>query len=508
MVLEKLKPSVVWEIFETLLTRTPRESKKEAKVRAAIKKWAADQSKAASVPYVTVEDSAGNLLIRVPATRGMESCPPVLLQGHLDMVCETNRPGGFDFQNNPIPVRIDKNAEWVSADGTTLGADNGIGVALALALLADRSKDLAHGPLELLFTVDEETGLTGAFALDMKSLGMKSRMMLNLDSEKMGYITIGSAGGGDLIFTRESPQVDRPGKDRQFVKLTVSGLQGGHSGVDIHLPRASANRIMVRLLSAVSREVRLDLCYWNGGTKHNAITREAEAKFAVPTVESDQAEQLVTADKAALLAYYKNAAGNATPLEPNLKIEWTWSDSSPAFSTEESSRILATANVIPHGPIRFSPDVPGLVETSCNFAIAKTEGPKVVFHLSARSSVDAELEALRNSLVDLGKLGGWNVTKQQAYPGWKPEPMSPFLQFVKSHYESVLQQKVQIEAVHAGLECGIIGARIPGMQMVSIGPTVENAHSPDERLRIADVAIFYRLLKDLLASLPQAVKKR
>ncbi len=500
MVLEKLEPSIVWQIFETLLTRTPRESKREAKIRATIKKWAADQSKAASVPYGTLEDSAGNLLIRVPATRGMESCPPVLLQGHLDMVCETNRPGGFDFQNNPIPVRIDKNAEWVSADGTTLGADNGIGVALALALLADRSKDNVHGPLEILFTVDEETGLTGAFALDMKSFGIKSRMMLNLDSEKMGYITIGSAGGGDLELTKELSQTERLGKDKQFMKLSVSGLQGGHSGVDIHLPRASANKIMARLLSLLSREVGLSLCYWNGGTKHNAITREAEAKFAVSIDKGAQAEQLLTAEKAALLAYYRNTAGNASPLEPNMKIDWTKSDSAPIFSAEESSRILSTASIIPHGPIRFSPDVPGLVETSCNFAIVKTEGPNILFHLSTRSSVDAELEALRNSLVDLAKLGGWSVAKLPAYPGWKPEPKSKFLQFVKSHYESVLQREVTIEAVHAGLECGIVGARIPGMQMVSIGPTVENAHSPDERLHIPDVAIFYKLLKDLLTS--------
>jgi dipeptidase D len=502
MVLEKLEPSIVWNTFETLLTNTPRESKKEAKIRAVVKKWVADQSKAFSIPYGVVEDAAGNLLIRVPATRGMESCPSILLQGHLDMVCETNRPGGFDFQNNPIPVRMDKNAEWVSADGTTLGADNGIGVSLALALLADRSKDNVHGPLEILFTVDEETGLTGAFALDTKSFAIKSRMMLNLDSEKTGYITIGSAGGGDLELIKELPQTERPGKDKQFMKLNVSGLQGGHSGVDIHLPRASANKIMARFLSLLSREVGLSLCYWNGGTKHNAITREAEAKFAVPTEKAAKAEQLLAAEKTALLAYYKNTTGNASPLEPNMKIEWAKSDPAPIFSADDSSRVLSTASIIPHGPIRFSPDVPGLVETSCNFAIAKIEGPKILFHLSTRSSVDAELEALRNSLVDLAKLGGWNVEKPAAYPGWKPEPKSKFLQFVKSHYESVLQREVIIEAVHAGLECGIIGARIPGMQMVSIGPTVENAHSPDERLRIADVAVFYRLLKDLLSSLP------
>ncbi|RDE17153.1 MAG: hypothetical protein C4K47_00335 [Candidatus Thorarchaeota archaeon] len=502
MVLEKLEPSIVWRIFENLLASTPRESKKEAKIRVAIKKWVADQSKAATIPYAVVEDAAGNLLVRVPATHGMESCPPILLQGHLDMVCETNRAGGFDFQNTPIPVRMDKNAEWVSADGTTLGADNGIGVALSLALLADRGKDNVHGPLEILYTVDEETGLTGAFALDPKSFGIRSRMMLNLDSEKMGYITIGSAGGGDIELTKELSQTKRPGKDKQFIRLNVSGLQGGHSGVDIHLPRASANKIVARLLSLVSREVGLGLCYWNGGTKHNAITREAEAKFAVSGEKAVQAEQLLTSEKAALFAYYKNTAGNASPLEPNLKIEWAKSDSAPFFSVEDSSRILSTANAIPHGPIRFSPDVPGLVETSCNFAIAKTEGPKIMFHLSTRSSVDAELEALRSSFVDLAKLGGWSITKLPAYPGWKPEPMSKFLQFVKSHYESVLQREVMIEAIHAGLECGIIGARIPGMQMVSIGPTVQNAHSPEERLHVPDVAIFYRLLKELLTALP------
>jgi dipeptidase D len=502
MVLEKLEPNVVWQIFETLLTRTPRESKKEAKIRTAITRWVADLSKATSVAMTVNEDVAGNILIRVPATHGMEACPPILLQGHMDMVCETSRSGGFDFQNNAISVRIDKDGEWVSANGTTLGADNGIGVALALALIADRSKDMAHGPLELLFTVDEETGLTGAFALDTKSMGIQSRMMINLDSERMGYITIGSAGGGDMLFTKELSLTNRPRKDQHFLTITVSGLQGGHSGMDISLPRANANKVMARLLSLVSREAGLSFCFWNGGSKHNAIARDAEAKFGVPANKAAQVEQLLAGERAALLAYYRSTVAGATPLEPNMKIEWTKSDPGATFAPDESSRIVSTGNAIPCGPLRFSPDVPRLVETSCNFAIVKTEGSKILFHLSTRSSVDAELEALRNSLTDIAMLAGWTVTKQPAYPGWKPLPSSPFLQYVKQHYESVAKQKVEVVAIHAGLECGIIGARIPGIQMVSIGPTVTGAHSPDEKLRIADVAVFYRLLKTLLKSLP------
>ena len=502
MVLEKLEPNVVWQIFETLLTRTPRESKKEAKIRAAITRWVADQSKATSVPMTVNEDTAGNLLIRVPATRGMEACPPILLQGHMDMVCETSRPSGFDFQDNAIPVRIDKDGQWVSADGTTLGADNGIGVALALALIADRGKDVAHGTLELLFTVDEETGLTGAFALDPKSLGIQSKMMINLDSEQMGYITIGSAGGGDMLFTKELPLTDLSRKDHHFLTITVSGLQGGHSGIDINLPRANANKVIARLLSLVSREAGLSLCSWNGGSKHNAIARDAEAKFGIPAGKANQVEQLLTGERAALLAYYRSTVAGSTPLEPNMKIEWILSDPGATFSPDESSRIVSTGNAIPYGPLRFSPDVPGLVETSCNFAIVKTEGSRVLFHLSTRSSVDAELEALRNTLTDIAMLAGWTVTKQPAYPGWKPLPSSPFLQYVRQQYELVAKQKIEVEAIHAGLECGIIGACIPGIQMVSIGPTVTGAHTPDEKLHIADVAVLYRLLKTMLKALP------
>lgn len=498
MVLENLEPKLVWQIFEEVFIQTPRASKKEDKVRARIKEYVQTYSDAAGIEIIINEDATGNLLLKKPAAKGMEKAPPILLQGHMDMVCETDRPNGFDFDKNPIPVRIQDDGEWVDANGTTLGADNGIGLSIGLALLLDSA--VVHGLLEILITVDEETGLVGAFGLEMEKLEIESKLMINLDSEDLGVITIGSAGGGDTTLTKSLSLKEVAGA-ATFYELSVSGLFGGHSGVDIHEPRANANKLIARMLSRIVEKMNVHLCSWNGGSKHNAITRESTARFAVETGRSADVGKLLAESKADILAYYKSAVPGATPFEPEIKIDWKTSEPMPAFSLEESKRIIQSVNVIPHGPIRFSPNVEGLVETSNNVAIIKTEDSEISVLMSTRSSVDSELDSFRKTISDLAQLSGWDVTLKAAYPGWNPEPKSPFLAYVRSHLESVSKGEIKVEAIHAGLECGIIGSKIPGIQMVSIGPRMENPHTPDERLRIADVEILYSAMKSILKNL-------
>jgi dipeptidase D len=499
MVLESLEPKSVWEIFEKVFAATPRESKKEEKIRAKLKAWAAENAKSLGIHLNIIEDDAGNLLIKRDGSKGMESAPSILFQGHMDMVCETDREEGFDFNNNPIPVRIQDNGEWVDADGTTLGADDGIGVAIALALLLD--KEVKSGPLELLITVDEETGLVGAFSLEPDSMGIKSKLLVNIDSEKLGVITIGSAGGGDTTLTKNL-QTKKVTGAATFYELEITGLFGGHSGVDIHKHRANANKLAARMMARLMKEMNVHLCEWNGGSKHNAIPRESKAKFAVESGKARRAEEILEQTRSEIFSYYKMSAKGSTPLEPSITIKWSKSNPIPAFSLDESTKIITSVNIIPHGPLQFSPSVEGLVETSNNVAIIKTEDSTIQVHLSTRSSVDAELESFREQLAEIATLTGWEIVQNPMYPGWNPEPNSPFLKFIQAHYESVSKMSVKIEAIHAGLECGIIGAKIPGLQMVSIGPTAENAHTPDERVKIADIPILYLLLKSIVQDLP------
>ncbi|MFW9886837.1 MAG: peptidase dimerization domain-containing protein, partial [Candidatus Thorarchaeota archaeon] len=309
MVLESLEPELVWQIFEEVFIQTPRPSKKEGKIRAKIKEYVQANAETAGISVTISEDDTGNIMVKAPATKGMERAPPILLQGHMDMVCETDRPDGFDFDNKPIPVRIQDNGEWVDADGTTLGADNGIGSSIGLALVLD--SEVAHGPIEVLITVDEETGLVGAFGLDLEKLGIKGKLMINIDSEDLGVITIGSAGGGDSTLTKELSLKDVTGEAR-FFDLTVSGLFGGHSGVDIHEPRANANKLIARMLTLIVEKMNVHLCSWNGGSKHNAITRESFAKFAVETGRAAETEKLLEEARGAILAYYKSDAPGST----------------------------------------------------------------------------------------------------------------------------------------------------------------------------------------------------
>jgi len=498
MVLEKLNPQLVWEIFEQVFIATPRESKKEDKIGAKIKSWIAERSKALNLNIEVIEDSVGNLFLKKAATKGMENAPPLLLQGHMDMVCETNRKNGFDFADEAIPVRIQPNGEWVDADGTTLGADDGIGVALALALLVD--PEVSHGPLEVLITVDEESGLVGANSVRPKELGIESKLLINIDSEQLDTITIGSAGGGDTTLSRKFDCTDT-NSNLAFYELSISGLQGGHSGVDIAKHRANANVLIARMLVELCLHMEVYLYSWNGGSKHNAITREAVARFAVPLAKRDLAEKSLQKISQSSLAYYKNEASGSTALEPDINIQWTQVDSFPVCSTDNSYDIITTINLLHQGPIAFSPHVKDLVETSNNVAIVKTKDDVFSVMISTRSSVDAELESFRNQVEAFARRLDWDVEREEAYPGWNPDPSSPFLKFVQREYEKVAKHDIEVMAIHAGLECGIIGAKIPGIQMLSIGPTAQNAHTPDERLRIADIQVLYDLLKSVAVGL-------
>jgi dipeptidase D len=416
----------------------------------------------------------------------------------MDMVCETDRKEGFDFDNKGIPIRIQDNNEWIDADGTTLGADNGIGVALALGILID--EDLQHGPLEILLTVDEETGLTGAFKLDYEKHQLKSKHLINIDSEEVGAITIGSAGGGDTTFSKKLRRFKpKPEVDKKFYELKITGLRGGHSGGEIHLNRGSAHKIIARILTEIIDQIKVNICTWNGGSKHNAISRESTLVFATNTENAEIVEKILREQNDILKAYFDTISHrNQEPIEPNFQMEWKKTKLTPFFSYANSRQIIATANIIHNGVIETSPSMKNLTQTSNNFAIIRTTDSTIEFVLSTRSSVDSDLKAYRSGLLELGKLAGWKVKQHPSYPGWIPDPTSPFLKFVQKEYEDLLEEDIHLKAVHGGLETGIIGAAIPGIQMISIGPRIQFPHTPNERLNIQDVGILYEFLKRIL----------
>lgn len=495
MALANLEPKLVWEIFEEVFTSTPRESKKEGQIRKKIVQWVSERAKKDGINLQITEDAIGNILVKKPATSGMENVPALLLQGHMDMVCETDKPEGFDFDTMPITAQIQSNGEWVEADHTTLGADNGIAISLGLAFMFDKNPEIAHGPLELLITVDEETGLTGAFELDVEALGIKSKLLMNIDSEDLGSITIGSAGGGDLIFRKKIEKF--PSEEIQnlkFFELKISGLFGGHSGIDIALPRGNANELIARCLSAILNDSNIYIAHWGGGSKRNAIARESTVIFAISDDYSEQMDRIINGEKDAILRYY-------LPYEPNLVINFKESPPFPLLSNSDSSDLIHLMNLIPNGALRFSPSINGLVETSNNLAVISTTESEVLIQISARSSVDADLVAFRRSMTQLGYLLNWQIEKPKSYPGWNPEPNNPFLKFVTQNYKDILKKEIVVEAIHAGLECGVIGAKIPGIQMVSLGPEIENPHTPEERVNIESVALLYTFLKRICANL-------
>ncbi|MFN4111210.1 MAG: aminoacyl-histidine dipeptidase, partial [Ignavibacteria bacterium] len=434
------------------------------------------------------QDSFGNILVRKPATPGYENRKTVCLQGHLDMVCEKNSDVQHDFENDPIQPYVD--GDWVKAKGTTLGADNGIGVAAALAVM--EAKDLQHGPLEFLFTLDEETGLTGAS--NLKPGFVKADILLNLDSEEDGSFYIGCSGGKDTEGTFTYKKENVPDNSISY-KVKVTGLKGGHSGLDIHLGRGNAIKILTRLLWNLQNQFDIRLSKIEGGSKRNAIPREAFAELVVAKNKADELEGFIN--------YFNTLvkSENST-VEPNLKVDFEKSEL-PQFVIDKLTQInlLNALYALPHGVIKMSPDLPGLVETSTNLATISFND-EIVVGTSQRSSVESEKEdvVVMNRAVFL--LANAKVKHGEGYPGWKPDVNSEILKVMKEVYKNLYQKEPEVKAIHAGLECGIIKEKNPDMDMISFGPTIMGAHSPDEKVQISTVQKFYDLLIEVLKNIP------
>jgi dipeptidase D len=469
-----LKPELLWRHFDRILT-IPRGSKEED----AIRRHVIGIAERGGLRYAT--DDTGNIVVRKPATAGREQAPVTTLQSHLDMVNEKNSDVDHDFTVDPIEPTRD--GEYLTAQGTTLGSDNGIGVAAMLALM--EADDVAHGPLELLFTVDEETGLTGASNLDGDLLA--GRRLLNLDSEEEGALYVGCAGGADSTITLAIETGPAPAAATALA-VTLHGLKGGHSGIDIILQRGNAVQLLARMLYAVSRQVPLQLGRIEGGNKHNAIPREAGA-----TVVVSEADRATVQD---LLATEFEAIGTEfASVEPHMGFEAADAGLPDAVWTAESSvRALQLLVSLPHGVLTMSHDIPGLVETSTNLATVAVRSGTLVIGMSSRSSTASALAALRRRIRAIGELAGAGIEEGNGYPGWKPDLDSEVLKVLTQVHVDRLGSEPEIKAIHAGLECGIIGEKVPGMDMISFGPQIEFPHSPDERVHIESVGRFYDLL--------------
>ena len=406
----------------------------------------------------------------------------------MDMVCEKNANVEHDFSKDPI--KLVKKGDVLTADGTTLGADNGIGLAIMLAILED--KNLKHGPIEALFTVDEETGLTGAFAIQPDFL--KGRIMLNLDSEDFGVITIGSAGGGgskiELPLKRQ-----KNGKESKSFTIKVTGLRGGHSGVDIHEQRGNAIKILARFLWKAMQNYELLVSDIRGGDKHNAIPREATA---VVLVNEKEVSKFVSS----LQNEAKDIANEIKTIDPNfiLKIEET-KNPEEILDKESTFKLINLLYSLPHGVDKMSYDVPGLVETSTNLAKISMEKNNAVIEMSSRSATKSELEDMRGRIKAIASLAGAKTTEDEPYPGWKPNLDSKILALAKKVFREMYGREPKVEAIHAGLECGIIGEKFPGMDMISIGPTIKYPHSPDEQVEISTVDKFYKYVLKILENI-------
>jgi dipeptidase D len=476
-----LAPQNLWKHFDQILT-IPRGSKEEDRMRA----YVIDVTKRSGLKYQV--DEAGNVVVRKPATAGHESAPATILQSHLDMVNEKNSDVEHDFSKDPIvPVQDEA---YLTASGTTLGSDNGIGVAAMLAVI--EAKDLVHGPLELLFTVDEETGLTGAASLDGSML--EGRRLLNLDSEEEGMVYVGCAGGADSTITLPLTSSPIP-SGNIALDIRLHGLKGGHSGVDIHLQRGNAVKLLARALNALSFRMSFHLSAISGGNKHNAIPREAFATALLPGGVKDQFSKELEQEVAAIREEFRAA-------EPNLLLEITEATLPHAMWDDRATeRVLHLLTALPHGVLAMSYDIPDLVETSTNLATVVVSDGSLVVGMSSRSSVESALRATRLSIRAIATLAGARVEEGNGYPGWKPNLQSELLAVLKRVHEQKLGHTPEIKAIHAGLECGIIGEKVPGMDMISFGPQIEFPHSPDERVKIDSVGSFYEVLAMTLKEL-------
>jgi dipeptidase D len=479
--LKTLEPASVWGYFDAI-TRVPRPSKHEEQIIG----WLEDFARAEKLEYR--KDGAGNLVIRKPASEGMGSAPTVVLQTHVDMVAEKNRDVSFDFLKDPIQAYVE--GGWVRARGTTLGADDGIGMAAVLAILTDRT--LEHGPIEALFTVDEETGLTGASNLEPDML--TGKYLVNLDSEEEGEITIGCAGGIDTVaeFRYEKTAVDR---EAEAFDLTIKGLTGGHSGDDIEKGYANANKLLARFLLTATEERGLRLSFFDGGNLRNAIPREAFALFTVP---NGQAAAL----KKDFERFAREVREEFLHTEPKMSLSLNGAEAAHVIDHPTQIRLLQALAGLPNGVLAMSRTMPGLVETSSNLASVKfTDGERIVVTTSQRSSVESAKHAARQSVASVFRLAGAQVSHSDGYPGWAPDPGSHLLKTAEAVYRGLFGADARVKAIHAGLECGLFLRKFPRLEMISIGPTLRGVHSPDERLEIATVDKFWRHLVAILQNI-------
>jgi dipeptidase D len=478
-----LEPRAVWGFFHEL-TRIPRPSRHEEAIQEFMVSFGE------RLGLETVKDAAGNVIIRKPATQGMEDRKGIVLQAHLDMVPQANRGKEHDFTKDPITPVID--GDWVRADGTTLGSDNGIGVAAAMAVLA--STDVPHGMVEGLFTATEETGMDGAEGLEPGIL--QGDVMLNLDSEDEGEVYVGCAGGLDGNFSFPLETESTPAGHTGFT-LSVTGLTGGHSGVEIHLERGNANRVLFRFLARQGAELGVRLASVDAGGLRNAIPREA---FATITLPAERADQLA----AAVATFEEAVKAELHSVDPGLRIQVESCDSPATVMSEDlQGRLVRAVNGCPNGIIRWSTEVSNLVETSTNLASVKSDDHRIAIQCLLRSSVDSAKDALALALGSVFELAGAEVEFAGAYPGWKPNMDSEILKVMQSTYEAIHGRVPETMAIHAGLECGLIGAIYPNLDMASFGPTIRGPHSPDERVEIQTVGLFYGWLLEVLRNTPR-----
>ena len=481
--IKNLEPKLLWKYFYEI-TQIPRPSKKEHRMTEYMKKFGKDHD------LETIVDKTGNVIIRKPATKGMENRKGIILQGHLDMVPQKNSDKKFDFEKDAIETRIDQG--WVKANGTTLGADNGIGVAAAMSALTDPK--VAHGPLEALFTIDEETGMTGA--KNLKKGLLKGEILINMDSEDEGELYVGCAGGVDVSATRNYKQEKTPSGITAY-KLTVKGLRGGHSGLDIHLGKANSNKLMFRFFQQAEHDFGMRIADYTGGDLRNAIPREAFATIVVPSIKKAQFEKFVK-------GYEKMYRAEFKEVDPDIKMFVKACEAPEKVMNEaDQYRIIRAVHVCPCGVERMSASMPGVVETSNNLSVVNIKDGKFHAHNLTRSSVETAKEATAWKIAAGFQLAGCDVSLTGDYPGWKPNMESDILKTMQETYKKLYGKIPEIKAIHAGLECGIIMGPYPKLDAISFGPTIRYPHSPDEKVEIESVGKFWNYLTATLKNAPK-----
>lgn len=481
--LSTLEPKFTWQIFNDIC-KIPHPSHHEQ----MITKYIVDFANSHHIAYQI--DKAGNILLSKPATKGLEHCPSIALQAHMDMVPQKNEGTVHDFLTDPIQAYVD--GEWVKAKGTTLGADNGVGLASALAVLIDPTVE--HGPLEVLVTTSEETGMHGAFGLQPNWL--KSKYLINTDSEDEGEIFTGCAGGVDFTTTFAITYAVMPEKHDCYMRISLKGLKGGHSGCDIHLGLGNAIKLMARFLAEYAQDFSFRLADIQGGSLRNAIPREAFAEISLNKQDLPKLESIIQQYKSTL----KNELGS---VEPNIEINLSDVDETKVrrvLTTEHQNKIINWLNSAPNGVVRMSNQIHGVVETSLNLGIVNIKENQLYVNFLIRSQVDSAKDAVVSTLISLSQLVNANYEISGGYSGWEPKLDSSLLQLAKDKYHELFSQKAKIMVIHAGLECGLFKQSYPDMDMISIGPTIVSPHSPNEKVNIQSVHRYWDLLIAILKS--------